>query len=147
MRMDSRLRDMIRETRISKQSLIYPLFVEEGEGIIKEIGAMPGQKRYSPDTLPFALEEAAKAGIGNIMFFGIPNEKDPQGSQAYCKTGIVQQAMRVAKKRFRSSTTSAMCACANIPVTAIAASSRTVTTGLGPRWTTTRPRCSWPRRR
>ncbi len=99
LRMDSRLRDMIRETRISKQSLIYPLFVEEGEGIIKEIGAMPGQKRYSPDTLPFALEEAAKAGIGNIMFFGIPNEKDPQGSQAYCKTGIVQQAMRVAKER------------------------------------------------
>lgn len=99
LRMDSRLRDMIRETRISKQSLIYPLFVEEGEGIIKEIGAMPGQQRYSPDTLPFALEEAAKAGVRNIMFFGIPKEKDPQGSQAYCETGIVQQAMRVAKEK------------------------------------------------
>lgn len=99
LRMDSRLRDMIRETRISKQSLIYPIFVEEGEGIIKEIGAMPGQMRYSPDTLPRALEKAARAGVQNIMFFGIPGEKDEQGSQAYCETGIVQQAMRVAKQK------------------------------------------------
>jgi porphobilinogen synthase len=95
--MDGRLRDMVRETRIAKSSLIYPIFVEEGEGIIKEIPAMPGQKRYSPDTLPRALEEVALAGIQNIMFFGIPREKDPRGTQAYCETGIVQQAMMAAR--------------------------------------------------
>ena len=59
LRMDGRVRDMIRETRITKKSLIYPIFVEEGQGIIREIPTMPGQKRYSPDTLPKALEEAA----------------------------------------------------------------------------------------
>lgn len=97
LRMDSRLRDMVRETRIGADSLVYPIFVEEGKGIIKDISAMPGQKRYSPDTLPIALEEATKAGVRNIMFFGIPGEKDSFGSQAYAETGIVQQAMRVGK--------------------------------------------------
>lgn len=98
LRMDSRVRDMIRETRISKKSLIYPIFVEEGEGIIREIPTMPGQKRYSPDTLPAALEEVAKLGIQNIMFFGIPKHKDECGSQAYCDHGIIQEAMRTGKK-------------------------------------------------
>ena len=98
LRMDGRVRDMIRETRISKKSLIYPIFVEEGEKVIREIETMPGQKRYSPDTLPYALEEAAKAGIQNIMFFGIPKHKDECGSQAYHDHGIIQEAMRAAKK-------------------------------------------------
>lgn len=98
LRMDQRLRSMARETRIGKASLIYPIFVEEGKGIVKEIAAMPGQKRYSPDTLPRALEEAAEAGIKNIMFFGIPSEKDEYGTGAYCEHGIVQQAFRAAKK-------------------------------------------------
>ncbi|MEG0829113.1 MAG: porphobilinogen synthase [Anaerovoracaceae bacterium] len=98
LRMDGRVRSMIRETRISKDSLIYPIFIEEGKNIIKEIDTMPGQKRYSPDTLPKALEEIAQAGVKNIMFFGIPSHKDSQGSQAYCDDGIVQEAFRVAKK-------------------------------------------------
>jgi porphobilinogen synthase len=89
---------MVRETRISPESLIYPIFVEEGKGIITEIEAMPGQKRYSPDTLPYALEEAAKAGIKNILLFGIPKHKDACGSQAYDDNGIVQQAFRIARK-------------------------------------------------
>lgn len=98
LRMDERLRGMVRETRISKDSLIYPIFVEEGTGIRKEIEAMPGQKRYSPDTLPYALEEVAAAGVKNIMFFGIPKEKDEEGSGAYCECGIAQQALRAARK-------------------------------------------------
>ncbi len=98
LRMDERVRTMIRETRISVSSLIYPIFVEEGENIIREIETMPGQKRYSPDTLPYALEEAAQAGIQNIMFFGIPKEKDECGSQAYHDHGIIQEAMRTAKR-------------------------------------------------
>ncbi|WP_130863032.1 porphobilinogen synthase [Bacilliculturomica massiliensis] len=98
LRMDERLRDMARETRIGKSSLIYPIFVEEGKNIIKEIAAMPGQKRYSPDTLPYALEELAAAGVKNVMFFGIPKEKDECGSGAFCENGIAQQALRAAKK-------------------------------------------------
>lgn len=98
--MDGRVRDMIRETRIGKSSLIYPIFVEEGRGIMTEIGAMPGQKRYSPDTLAYGLEEAAKAGVSSVMFFGIPAHKDDCGSQAYAEQGIVQQALRMAKKEF-----------------------------------------------
>lgn len=98
LRMDERLRNMARETRIAASSLIYPIFVEEGTGIKTEIGAMPGQMRYSPDTLPYALEELAEAGVKNIMFFGIPKEKDACGSGAFCEHGIVQQAFRAAKK-------------------------------------------------
>ena len=98
LRMDSLLRDMIRETRISKKSLIYPIFVEEGSDIKKEISAMPGQMRYSPDTLPYILTDLAKCGVQNVMLFGIPKDKDACGSQAYSEHGIVQEAFRVAKK-------------------------------------------------
>ncbi len=100
LRMNEGIRALVRETRISKSSLIYPIFIEEGKGIVREISAMPGQKRYSPDTLSYALEEAIKAGVHNIMFFGIPKEKDEIGSQAYAENGIVQQAFRIAKKEF-----------------------------------------------
>lgn len=98
LRMDERTRDLVRETRISKGSLIYPLFVEEGTNIRKEISAMPGQLRYSPDTLPYALEDIAKAGVKNVMIFGIPKEKDECGSGAYHEHGIAQEALRAAKK-------------------------------------------------
>lgn len=100
LRMDSRTRELVRETRIGKKSLVYPIFVEEGKGIVTEIDAMPGQKRYSPDTLAYGLEEAASAGITNILFFGIPEHKDELGSQAYAESGIVQQALRTARKEF-----------------------------------------------
>lgn len=98
LRMDGRIRSMVRETRMSKAGLIYPIFVEEGKGIIKEIEAMPGQKRYSLDTLPGALEDVARAGVPAVMFFGIPSEKDECGSGAYAEDGIVQQAFRAARK-------------------------------------------------
>lgn len=98
--MDGRARELVRETRIGKKSLVYPIFVEEGKGIVTEIETMPGQKRYSPDTLAYGLEEAAKAGIMNILFFGLPEHKDEVGSQAYAENGIVQQALRAAKKEF-----------------------------------------------
>lgn len=94
------LRKLVRETRVDKSSLIYPVFVREGTGIREEIPAMPGQFRYSPDTLPFRLEEAARAGVAGVMIFGIPDEKDEQGSGAWADTGIAQQAMRVVKREF-----------------------------------------------
>ena len=60
------LREMVRETRVSPSSLIYPLFVREGEGIKEEIPSMEGQYRYSVDMLPYVLEETAKAGVPSV---------------------------------------------------------------------------------
>lgn len=62
------LRKMVRETRIDKSSLIYPLFVKEGTGVEEEIPSMEGQYRYSVDRLPYELERLQKAGVGNICF-------------------------------------------------------------------------------
>jgi porphobilinogen synthase len=94
------LRKMVRETRMDKSSLIYPLFVKEGTGIEEEIPSMEGQFRYSVDRLPFELERLQNAGVNSIMLFGIPDHKDEVGSGAYDPNGIVQKALREAKKRF-----------------------------------------------
>ena len=94
------LRKMVRETRMDKSSLIYPLFVKEGTGIEEEIPSMEGQFRYSIDRLPFELERLQKAGVNIVMLFGIPDHKDEVGSGAYDPNGIVQKALREAKKQF-----------------------------------------------
>ena len=94
------LRKMVRETRMDKSSLIYPLFVKEGTGIEEEIPSMEGQFRYSVDRLPFELERLQKAGVNSVMLFGIPDHKDEVGSGAYDPNGIVQKALREAKKQF-----------------------------------------------
>ena len=94
------LRKMVRETRMDKSSLIYPLFVKEGTGIEEEIPSMEGQFRYSVDRLPFELERLQKAGVNSNMLFGIPDHKDEVGSGAYDPNGIVQKALREAKKQF-----------------------------------------------
>lgn len=92
------LRKMVRETRIDKSSLIYPLFVREGQGIEEEIPSMEGQFRYSVDRLPYELERLTKAGVSNIMLFGIPDHKDEVGSGAYDENGIVQRSHSVRQK-------------------------------------------------
>ena len=94
------LRKMVRETRMDKSSLIYPLFVKEGTGIEEEIPSMEGQFRYSVDRLPFELARLQNAGVNSIMLFGIPDHKDEVGSGAYDPNGIVQKALREAKKQF-----------------------------------------------
>ena len=94
------LRKMVRETRMDKSSLIYPLFVKEGTGIEEEIPSMEGQFRYSVDRLPFELERLQNAGVNSVMLFGIPDHKDEVGSGAYDPNGIVQKALREAKKQF-----------------------------------------------
>ena len=94
------LRKMVRETRMDKSSLIYPLFVKEGTGIEEEIPSMEGQFRYSIDRLPFELERLQKDGVNSVMLFGIPDHKDEVGSGAYDPNGIVQKALREAKKQF-----------------------------------------------
>ena len=82
LRTTAKLRKMVRETRMDKSSLVYPMFVKEGENIKEEIPTMPGQFRYSVDRLPEALEEVARAGVPSVMLFGIPEHKDACGSGA-----------------------------------------------------------------
>lgn len=94
------LRKMVRETRMDKSSLIYPMFIKEGTGIEEEIPTMPGQFRYSVDRMPFALEKLINTGVGSVMFFGIPEHKDACGSGAYAEDGVVQKAFREAKRQF-----------------------------------------------
>lgn len=94
------LRKMVRETRMDKSSLIYPIFVKEGCGILEEIPTMPGQYRYSVDTMEKKLSSLADAGVNAVMFFGIPDHKDEVGSGAYDPEGIVQKALREARRQF-----------------------------------------------
>lgn len=94
------LRKMVRETRVDKSSLIYPMFVKDGVGIQEEIPSMTGQYRYSVDKMFYELERVSDAGVSSIMLFGIPGHKDEQASQAYARDGIIQRALRAAKERF-----------------------------------------------
>ncbi len=100
LRGNASIRGLVRETRVSKQSLIYPMFVREGKGIVEEIPSLYGQLRYSPDTLPQGLEAVAKAGVPAVMLFGIPEHKDPEGSSAWDDHGVVQEALRIARREF-----------------------------------------------
>jgi porphobilinogen synthase len=100
LRNNSVLRKMVRETRMDKASLIYPIFVKEGKGIQEEIQSMEGQYRLSIDRLPYKLEEMAKAGVDKLLLFGIPEQKDECGSSAFDENGIIQQALVTAKRHF-----------------------------------------------
>lgn len=94
------MRKLVRETELSVLDLIYPLFVVEGTGIKEEIPSMPGVYHFSIDNLLRELDEVKGAGILGVLFFGIPGTKDEAGSQAYDDNGIVQRALRAAKKEF-----------------------------------------------
>lgn len=83
---------------MDKSSLVYPMFVRDGENIKEEIPTMPGQFRYSVDRMPEILNEMADAGVGSVMLFGIPDDKDEFGSGAYACDGIIQRALEKAKK-------------------------------------------------
>jgi len=91
---------MTRETRLSADSLIYPFFIREGKGIAEDLPSLPGQTRYSPDTLARGIEEALKAGVRSFILFGIPESKDEIGSGAFDENGVIQQALINAKKEF-----------------------------------------------
>lgn len=100
LRGNSVLRKMVRETRVSKDALIYPLFVREGSGIIEDIPSLDGQKRYSPDCLGGIMTTLAEAGVNSVLLFGIPAHKDETGSGAWDENGAVQQALRYIKREF-----------------------------------------------
>ncbi len=92
------LRKMVRETRMDKSSLVYPMFVIEGTNRKEEIPSMIGQYRYSVDRMEEKLIELFQAGVRSVMLFGIPNQKDEVGSGAYAQEGIVQKAFHKAKE-------------------------------------------------
>lgn len=100
LRANANIRDMVRETRISKDSLIYPMFFEEGENIFEEIESMPGQYRMSIDRCDSVIKELLDAGVKSVMLFGIPKNKDEVGSEAYHDHGIVQEAIRYIKENY-----------------------------------------------
>lgn len=91
------IRDMVRETELSKNDFIYPLFVVPGDNIKKEIKSMPGVFQLSVDNLVNECKEVSSLGIPAIILFGIPSHKDEKGSEAYDPEGIIQRAVRAIK--------------------------------------------------
>jgi len=98
LRMDARLRDLVRETELSPARLIYPLFVGPGRGVRDEIPSMPGQRRYALDTLVEEARAAEADGVRAVILFGIPEKKDEQASGAWAEDGIVQRALRALRE-------------------------------------------------
>ena len=94
------LRKMVRETRVDAASLIYPMFVMDGENRVEPISALPGQFRYTVDRMDEAFRRLADAGVQHVMLFGIPERKDELGSSAWDDEGAVQRALRRAKENF-----------------------------------------------
>ena len=91
------LRALVRETHLAPSQLIYPLFLCPGEGVRKEVNSMPGVFNLSIDEAMKEAEACAALGIGGLLLFGLPAEKDEQASGAYASDGIVQQGLRAIK--------------------------------------------------
>lgn len=100
LRKNPAIRSMVRETSLSMDDFIYPLFVVEGEKIKREIPSMKGIYHFSVDKLLEEVEELLELGVKSIMLFGLPDKKDTLGSKAYSEDGIVQKAIRAIKKTY-----------------------------------------------
>jgi len=98
LRSSESIRRMVRETRLAPEQFVLPLFVVEGEGVRKEIGAMPGNYQLSIDELVKECALAKSLGIGGVILFGIPAHKDEEASGAYADDGIVQKSLRALKQ-------------------------------------------------
>jgi porphobilinogen synthase len=98
LRRSEALRRMVRETRLSADNLIQPLFVVPGQGVRKPVTSMPGVAQLSVDSTVREAEKAAKAGVPAVILFGIPDQKDADGSSSWSEDGIVQRAARALKK-------------------------------------------------
>lgn len=98
LRSSETLRRMVRETRLSPASLIYPMFVMDGKDKVEAIPSLPGQFRFTVDRMEEELSRLTEAGVSQVMLFGIPDRKDEVGSQAYDPEGIVQRALRKARE-------------------------------------------------
>jgi porphobilinogen synthase len=96
------IRRLVRETQLSVDDFVYPLFVEEGVNIETEIVSMPGIKRFSLDRISKELDEVVALKIPAVLLFGIPSKKDDQGTETWNDNGIMQQAIRFIKKNYPS---------------------------------------------
>jgi porphobilinogen synthase len=99
LRKNANLRRMVRETEISVNDMVYPLFVVEGKGVKKPINSMPGNFQMSVDYLVKEVEKTRELGIPAVLLFGIPDKKDEVASGAFSKDGIVQRAVRKIKEK------------------------------------------------
>jgi porphobilinogen synthase len=93
-RRNEAFRRLVRETRLSPDNFVFPLFVVPGKGVKKEISAMPGQHNLSVDKAVESAREAWDLGIPSVLLFGIPEKKDAVGSEAWDDRGVVQKAVR-----------------------------------------------------
>ena len=100
LRKDENIRRMVRETYVNVNNLMFPLFVLEGKGIKKEVVSMPGVYQYSLDMLYYEIEKTIKLKIPAVLLFGVPQQKDEFGTQAYNPEGVIQRALRGIKNRF-----------------------------------------------
>lgn len=100
LRANETIRKMVRENHVRVEDLIYPMFVMPGEKKKIAVSSMPGVYNFSLDEFVLALQEVVDLGIPAVLLFGIPESKDSVGSGAYAEDGIVQQAVRLAKKYF-----------------------------------------------
>jgi porphobilinogen synthase len=98
LRVSESMRRVVRETALSPDDFILPLFVCPGEGVRKEIGAMPGNYQLSVDELVKECQEARSLGIGGVILFGIPDSKDELASGGYSDDGIVQRSLRALRR-------------------------------------------------
>jgi len=98
LRRTERLRGLVRETRITPDAMIYPIFVGPGKGVRKEISSMPGQFNLSIDRAVEVAREAESLGVGGVLLFGLPLHKDETGSDASDESGIVQNALRAIRQ-------------------------------------------------
>jgi porphobilinogen synthase len=99
LRTSATMRRMVRETSLSVDDFIYPLFVRAGEGLKKPIGSMRGCFHFSPDRIADEAAQVADLGIPAVLLFGLPAQKDEKGSEAWSESGPVQQAIRAIKER------------------------------------------------
>jgi porphobilinogen synthase len=94
LRRTDRFRAMVRETRVGPENLIYPMFVVPGTGIRREISSLPGCFHLSVDEAAKEARQVESLGIAGVILFGLPEAKDPEGTQGYMESGVVQQAVR-----------------------------------------------------
>src|SRR5881394_4096781 len=100
LRRTGRLRSLVRETRLDLADFVMPLFVRPGEGVVQPLEGLPGIAQRSVDELVDEVGTLTALGVSSVLLFGIPEEKDEQGSGAYDDDGIVQRALRELRPRF-----------------------------------------------
>ena len=99
MRINKAFRSLVRETSLSPDNLIYPLFIQSGKKVRKPIASMPGIYRLSVDQLAKEAKECLSLGVNHVILFGLPDKKDPVGSGAHAKDGIIQRAIKEIKNK------------------------------------------------